>query len=265
MTWKEYTVIISFYLLNLLFLRRATKEELSYSKLTFSLYLIGFWPMSLLAKQYLGMNHLFEFAFLYGFFWIAYKEKAILKYCALTYSYIAVKYIHKGLDLSELVLPVFITYALFITVKFWRARVNKKLNHQSFSESYFILLCLMVEKDGKYFDESFFFFLYGGAFVLVFLLTFKIIEFSPVETYVTGTASSPEAYEELKESFPQYTEQIEESLALDDFARYKLEKSYSEQDLSVLQQKLAAGPTGIKKGAYGVLVWRLNHLGELKA
>ena len=70
-------------------------------------------------------------------------------------------------------------------------------------------------------------------------------------------------YEVLKNSFPQYAKQIDQSLALDEFARYKLEKSYSEQELSVLQQKLTAGPEGIKKGAYGVLVWRLNELGEL--
>ena len=103
-----------------------------------------------------------------------------------------------------------------------------------------------------------------GVFTLSCLLTAKVISLGPSADYVSGIGNEAQVYEKLKSQYPQYIEAINDSLALDDFARYKLEKSYSEQELPVLQKKFSSGQERIRKGAYGVLIWRLDDLGEMK-
>ena len=78
-------------------------------------------------------------------------------------------------------------------------------------------------------------------------------------------AKDKSTYENLKSTFPKYSKDIDQSLDLDDYARYKLEDSYAKLSLEQLKEKLSQGAEAIRKGAFGVVLMRLNELGELKA
>lgn len=71
-------------------------------------------------------------------------------------------------------------------------------------------------------------------------------------------------YEALQKSYPNYSQQIDDSLKLDDFARFKLEDSYQKLSLEELKDKFQRGAEAIRKGAYGVVLLYLHERGELK-
>lgn len=116
---------------------------------------------------------------------------------------------------------------------------------------------------------TFFFYPSVVLFIIVLVLYVYLaiqsdgLEDTPPNEHDDWQAKAVSTYQKIKEDFPQYGHHIDESLALDDFARYKLEKSYAEQEISVLKEKLSTGTKGIKKGSYGVLLLHLHELGEL--
>ena len=141
-----------------------------------------------------------------------------------------------------------------------RVKEKKQVNLKIYLGLVILVYVLIVT---LFFYQSLFLFIPLIAFYTYLAIQSDGLQGSPQNKHDNWSAKSVATYEKLKQKYPQYSIYIDESLALDEFARYKLEYSYSKQEISVLQQKFSAGPTDIKKGAYGVLVWYLDSLGKL--